>query len=188
MAEAIAHLKAMSPPVGRSVRLLRPINGPAANHQIVVELGFEDIDAALSSYGRPGPAGEWERRWVEFSQSRGHWELYEVAYEVPSDGPAGNWLDRRTRWVRDRQREACVALWRRMPAVSWEGYSFRVLVPYTGERAPNVLVAEWTASSVPGMLEPYYAMRATPEGSEWAASIWALETQATTVDLYRVVE
>ena len=91
-----------------------------------------------------------------------------MVHEVPSEGAPGRWLDRRVRWVKGRQRDNAVALWRRIPPVCWEGYSFRVLIPYAGRGPTTSWSPEWTTGSVPGMLEPYYAMRATPEGITWA--------------------
>ena len=188
MAEGIAHLKRQPPVPGVTVRLLRPINGPDAHQQLIMERQFEDLDAVMASYNRPSPSGEWERAWVEISQNRGHWELYEVVYELTGQGTPGPWVDRRVRYCPRGRTPEALGLWRALPPHDLPGYSLRILLPRTSSEREQPIVQEMTAASLPQLRADITAYMSTPEGREWGSKVFACEVSYPQLDLLRVVE
>ena len=188
MAEAIAHAKTVSVPEGEHGRMLRPINGPEAMTQLIVESEFEDIDAAFASHGRPGPVDDdWWRRWLELNQNRGCYELYQVLHTVSGDGPPGLWVDRRVRFCPRARLGEALDLWRALPPSPIPGYSLRVLLPRTSSERTQPLVVECTAASLTEWeLE---LAKDSPGAAEWVRKLHACEEEGyPIVDLLRVVE
>ena len=187
MAEAVAYGKGITPQPGVTLRVLRPINGSESQTQLVVEAQFEDVDAYFANHGRPQPAGEGMKRWLELNQSRGQWELYRVVHDVPCEETLGVWVDRRTRYCPRARRAEALELWRAVPRLSIAGYSLRVLLPRTASEREEPLVVEMTAASLTES-ETFDAAKFWPEFPDWVKKVLACEESFPKRDILRVVE
>jgi len=188
MAEAVEYGKSLPTPPGVTIRMLRPINGPESQTQLIVETEFEDVDAYFASHGRPKPVGEGMKRWLELNQSRGHWDLYRVVHDVPGVGHPGAWVQRRTRWMKPGVRDEWVSLMRSTVSWSYAGYSWRVLYPRTGIEIGDILIDEVTFSSLPEHDAAVREAVRAAENAELLRKFGEFERRQSDVDLYRVVE
>jgi hypothetical protein len=188
MAEAIANLRENPLPAGIRQRLSRPLNGAEAANQLIQEFELEDIDAGAASYGRPGPESESSKRFIELNQNRGHRELYQVLHTLPSEGPPGLWVDRRTRFCPRMHVEEALALWRATPRLAVPGYSMRILRPRTSSERTEPLVIEMTAASLAKLEEALIAQGGTSEHLRMVIKLAAWEEGYPIRELLRVVE